>query len=103
MLISSLARFTIVGKWFMRSLPIVIIHRIDCRKNNFAGKTATNPSHIYSLMIVVDIRERVRKYSLKCENGVTYITAQLRKQDMRHLLCIIIECKGKGSLLRQRF
>ena len=38
----------------MRSLLIVIIHRIDCRKNNFAGRTATNLSHIYSLTIVVD-------------------------------------------------
>ena len=35
----------------MRSLPIVSIRRIDCRKNNFAGRTATNRTHIYSLTI----------------------------------------------------
>ena len=32
----------------MRCLLIVVIHRVDCRKNNFAGRTATNPifSHV---------------------------------------------------------
>ena len=39
----------------MRSLLIVIVLRIDCRKNNFTGRTKTNRlSHIYSLMTVVD-------------------------------------------------
>ena len=48
--IGSLARFTLVGKWGMRSLLIVIIRPVDCRKKNFAGRTTTNRtlSHIYS-------------------------------------------------------
>ena len=46
----------------MRSLPKVFIHRIDCRKINFAAMTATNHifSHIDSVVVVQTFKFHIK-------------------------------------------